>query len=360
MIYFHSIQTSFLVFPFLALFFTIPFFLHEYHKYGSVSFLRILILYSFILYLLTAYFLVILPLPKKEEVEWMPNMVRLIPFGFVQDIFRETSFVLTDSSTYFKSLTDPCFYTVLFNLFLTVPFGMYLRYYFRFDFKKTCFSSFAFSLFFELTQLTGLYFIYPYPYRVFDVDDLIVNTLGGMLGYIIMGWIHFLPTREEIDQRAREKGKVVTGFRRIFVFGLDLFFFVILSLFCSIFSQDYAFLIVFFLYYIVIPSFYGMTFAGKFLNVKLVFSKLKFLFLPLRILFLFFSYLFLPWIFLLLVTKILSYFPISIFLSFSFFIGVGFVFVLFYLVSFFLLLRNKEMFYDKWFFVSYESTIDEK
>ena len=31
--------------------------------------------------------------------------------------------------------------------------------------------SFLLSLFFEVTQLTGLYFLYPGSYRLFDVDD---------------------------------------------------------------------------------------------------------------------------------------------------------------------------------------------
>lgn len=36
---------------------------------------------------------------------------------------------------------------------------------------------------FELTQLSGLYFIYPRSYRLADVNDLINNTVGGIVGY---------------------------------------------------------------------------------------------------------------------------------------------------------------------------------
>ncbi|MGE9575057.1 VanZ family protein, partial [Escherichia coli] len=59
-----------------------------------------------------------------------------------------------------------------FNVLLLIPFGIYLRYYFRLSFMKTMIASFCLSLFFELTQLSGLYFIYPRPYRLFDVNDL--------------------------------------------------------------------------------------------------------------------------------------------------------------------------------------------
>lgn len=207
--YFVAIKTALFLFPVIALLFTIPFMLRQYHIYGSIHKVRVLIIYSFIFYLLIIYFLVILPLPKIEDVFYKPNMIRLIPFSFVLDFFRETSFVFTNPKTYIKALTEPCFYTVVFNIFMTIPFGMYLRYYFKCNLKKTVLFSFLLSLFFELTQLTGLYFLYPYPYRIFDVDDLIMNTLGGVLGYFLVGTIRFLlPSRDKIDQDSYEAGRV--------------------------------------------------------------------------------------------------------------------------------------------------------
>jgi len=85
--YLNTIKTAIIFFPFLALFFTIPYILQQYHKYGSINKLRSLIVYSFILYLLVVYFLVILPLPSIEEVINMdPIKPRLIPFSFINDI----------------------------------------------------------------------------------------------------------------------------------------------------------------------------------------------------------------------------------------------------------------------------------
>ena len=49
---------------------------------------------------------------------------------------------------------------------------------------------------FELTQLSGLYFIYPRSYRLADVNDLINNTVGGIVGYWLTPLFTFLlPTR---------------------------------------------------------------------------------------------------------------------------------------------------------------------
>ena len=48
---------------------------------------------------------------------------------------------------------------------------------------------FGLSLTVELTQLTGLWGLYPCPYRQFDVDDLILNTTGVALGFaLVRGW----------------------------------------------------------------------------------------------------------------------------------------------------------------------------
>ena len=127
MAYVTAIKSSILIFPFIALIFTIPFILHEYHKYGSIHPFKTLVVYSFILYMITIYFLVILPLPNLESVVEKPNMIRLLPFGFIKDIIRESSLIITNPSTYLKALTEPCFYTVIFNVFKTIPIGMNIR-----------------------------------------------------------------------------------------------------------------------------------------------------------------------------------------------------------------------------------------
>ena len=222
--YVESITTAFIAFPIIAFLFTIPFILYNYHKYGSIHFLRVFIIYTFNLYLITIYFLVILPLPTFEEaLKNTGPYINYIPFKFITDFIHETPFVWNDPSTYLSTITHSSFYVVVFNIVMFVPFGMYLRYYFKCSFKKTVLYSFLLSLFFELTQLTGLYFIYPNPYRLCDIDDLIQNTFGGILGFLIMGALdHLLPTRDKIDEESRKMGENVSGLRRITVFFLDM------------------------------------------------------------------------------------------------------------------------------------------
>lgn len=46
--YIIPIKTAIVVFPFIALLFSVPFILHQYHKYGSINLFRVLIIYLFI------------------------------------------------------------------------------------------------------------------------------------------------------------------------------------------------------------------------------------------------------------------------------------------------------------------------
>ena len=360
MSYFISIKTAIVVFPLIALLFSITFVLHQYHKYGSINPFRVLIVYSFILYLITIYFLVILPLPNKEEVIYKPNMIKLIPFGFINDFIRESSFVINEPTTYLKAIKEPCFYTVIFNIFMTIPFGMYLRYYFKCNFKKTLFISFILSLFFELTQLTGLYGLYPYPYRVFDVDDLIMNTLGGIIGYFIMGFVdNFLPTREKIDEDSLEAGEVVSGFRRITMFSLDCFLYILIFAFISLFiSNKYIPLIVFVIYFIIYPYFKnGQTLGSKFLNVRLEFKKYRFIKITLRIIFLFLYYFGSIFITFTIIFFIANNFNLNATQEFLLLIMAFLGILIFYLINIFALFKDKKVYYDNFFKVKYVSTI---
>ena len=221
--YIEALEQAAILFPILAVLFTIPYIAWNYHKYGSVLSLRILIVYSFILYMLCAYCLVILPLPAGEAAANLSgHQAQLVPFTFLGDIARESDAVLSQPRTWLTVFNSNAFLTTLFNLFLTMPFGMYLRYYFRCGWKRTLVYSLLLSLFFELTQLSGLYFIYSGSYRLFDVDDLIVKTCGSMIGFVLARIaMRFLPSREELDRESFVRGRRVSLLRRIVAFIYD-------------------------------------------------------------------------------------------------------------------------------------------
>lgn len=219
-----AIRQALLFFPAIALLFTLPYLAYNYRKFGSVFSLRILVVYSFVLYLLCVYCLVILPLPTREAAAALHgHKAQLKLFHFVQDIVKHSCFVWNEPRTWLSLVNNPAFLTNLLNVLMTLPFGIYLKYYFRCGWKKTMAAAFLLSLFFELTQLTGLYFIYPGSYRLFDVDDLLMNTLGAMLGFALARPLtRWLPTREELDRGSFARSRHVSLLRRMLATFYDL------------------------------------------------------------------------------------------------------------------------------------------
>ncbi|MDT2570839.1 VanZ family protein [Enterococcus raffinosus] len=221
--YIFPIKAAVITFPFLAMIITAPFLIYYYRKYGQLGKLRSLILYSFVFYLLSAYYLVILPLPSIDAVAQMTGpRYELHLFQSWHNFMNQTVLQLNNPSTYLQAMKQSVFLEPVFNIFLLFPFGVYCRYYFKFSLWKTILASFCLSLFFELTQLSGLYFIYPRPYRLFDVNDLFHNTLGGTFGFACAPlFTFFLPTRNELDSESYIKGQQVSLLRRFVAMVID-------------------------------------------------------------------------------------------------------------------------------------------
>ncbi len=171
-------------FPFFAIMCTLPIFLLTILKYRAINFVRIGLNYTMLLYLLCVAALVLFPLPTAEEAANLhTHTIQLIPFHFIADIIKESPFVLNNPVTYLKAAFDHTVLQVVFNVIMTIPFGMFLRYYCGCRGRKVVLFTFLLSLLIEVTQLTGIYGIYHGSYRFCDVDDLMTNTLGGYLGY---------------------------------------------------------------------------------------------------------------------------------------------------------------------------------
>lgn len=64
----------------------------------------------------------------------------------------------------------------------------------------------------ELTQLTGAWGLFGCSWRTFDVDDLLINTSGALLGALLAPLLRILP-----EQRAADPGatRPVGGLRRL-------------------------------------------------------------------------------------------------------------------------------------------------
>lgn len=280
-VYSIPIKFAIITFPFIAFILTIPFLIYQYRKYGAIPILKSIIFYSFILYLITAYYMVILPLPSIEYVKKLNTpYTQLVPFQFIKDITATVSFDVTNFKDIINIFSHSTIYVVVFNFILTLPFGVYLKYYFNKKWYQTIIYSFLFSLFFELTQLSGLYGIYPRPYRLFDIDDLIINTLGGFFGHLITPLLTiFLPTQKELESISYKKGEKVTLLRRGLAFLIDVFFITLINVIVSILLYSsklffYSGLISILIYYIFVPLIgNGKTIGKKILRLDIASIK---------------------------------------------------------------------------------------
>ncbi len=115
-----------------------------------------LLMLSFVIYIVCLFQVVTF-----QDVAWSGN--NFIPF-------KEMTRYSFGSRLFFKN--------VLGNMIMFMPYGFFSAYYLKLDKKRVAFFLIALvSVSIELTQMAiG---------RVFDVDDIILNIIGGMLGYFI-------------------------------------------------------------------------------------------------------------------------------------------------------------------------------
>ncbi|SDK99789.1 VanZ family protein [Paenibacillus marchantiae] len=209
--YVFPVQTAFFIFVLIAMFLLVPWLIYGYRKDGFFSWSRFGVSFSFIFYLLAAYCLVILPFPTTRNTcaQQAADTVyyNLVPFTFVKDIMKETPIVWSQPASYMGMIQGRAFLQVLFNVMLLMPLGVYIRYFWqkRSYWKQALLSGFGLSLFFEITQITGFYSFYDCPYRLFDVDDLLLNTSGTILGFFAAPILLALfPSRASIQAKSEQ------------------------------------------------------------------------------------------------------------------------------------------------------------
>lgn len=116
---------------------------------------------GFIIYIMSLFYVVTF-----QDVSWSTS--NFIPF---KEVFRYQLF----SERFFRNVVG--------NLIMFMPYGFFVSYFLKLDQKRQIFwMSLLVSVTIEVTQLIiG---------RVFDVDDIMLNVCGGMLGYFVYRLIH--------------------------------------------------------------------------------------------------------------------------------------------------------------------------
>ncbi|TDV56468.1 VanZ family protein [Actinophytocola oryzae] len=162
----------------LAVLLLVPFIYRTYRRRGELGFGAGLVAFGFLVYGFALVAYTLLPLPPLDAA-WCTAHTRfthaqLDPFAIMSDIRQ-----------YPGVLTNPAVQQGAFNVVLFLPLGAYLRLYLRRRGVPTIvLAGFLVSLLIECTQRSGNWFLFPCPYRLFDVDDLVANTLGTALGIL--------------------------------------------------------------------------------------------------------------------------------------------------------------------------------
>jgi glycopeptide antibiotics resistance protein len=273
--YFEAIRTSIIYFPLIALLTLVPFVYLQHKRLGYFQVNRSVVLYAFGFYCMTAFLLTLLPLPELTETFCAKRagkvVPELMPFTFVREIFTEVS----GDISLFSIVKSSTFMVTAFNILLLLPLGFFLKYLFQL--KNLGFAiatGFAVSLFFEITQLTAVYGLYPCRYRLFQMDDLITNTFGCFIGFVIARYSYFLPN---VNRKPLLNFKSVTLTQRFLAIFVDALLLILFTSYLIEPLTDNVWILsamkvsLVFIYFILSGKLMnGQTIGKKLLGIKIV------------------------------------------------------------------------------------------
>lgn len=169
--------------------------LFDFFKNKTNLLVRRIIFYSFIFYLLSVIQLTTggIVFPPQPDFYSDFKRVQLVPFEFIWDwyeIYLNKSF-----DWFFWNSIKLTFY----NFIMLMPLGIYLSLLYNLkSTKRAVIIVFLTSFTIETSQLIGGY-IGIILGRTFNIDDLMLNTLGGIIGFILFGFFRgiFKSTRNK-------------------------------------------------------------------------------------------------------------------------------------------------------------------
>jgi glycopeptide antibiotics resistance protein len=181
--YLEPARTGFLTFVGVGALLLLPLVALHYWRFGRVEPRRALVLYGLLAYGLVALALIFLPFPARDEVCRGETMLSTTPFQWVTDMRHNMA--ANGRSGIQAMVTSQAFLQQAFNVALFVPLGVVLRRAYRRGPLAAVCIGLGVSLIVEVVQYTGNLGAYPCPYRIADVDDLISNTGGALLGWMV-------------------------------------------------------------------------------------------------------------------------------------------------------------------------------
>ncbi|NEG55610.1 VanZ family protein [Bifidobacterium platyrrhinorum] len=198
--YLSYFSTSFIIavllWPFVAAVLTLPILAGLYHRHHRLRALSVGASYLSVLYFTGLVAFTLYPMPDDPDAfcaahagDYAPQ---LDPLRFLEDLQYGGLYGLLQ---------------LVMNVVFFVPLGFVFARWLRWRWWAVVGGGFAMSLFIESSQLTGFWGLYPCAYRQFDVNDLMTNTLGAVVGLgvarLFGAWVPAaaLPGRDEVNTR---------------------------------------------------------------------------------------------------------------------------------------------------------------
>jgi hypothetical protein len=162
----------------------------------------------------------LLPLPDAGDYTCQHAQTRVM--AFADDIRRAAEQAgYAGLGTPGELLRNPAFLQLVLNVVLFLPFGVFVRLITHRGVLVATVAGFAVSLLVEVTQLTGVWGVYPCAYRLFDVDDLVTNTVGALLGAVV-SYPYAARRRRRLGTARRPLPTRVTAGRRLAATACDV------------------------------------------------------------------------------------------------------------------------------------------
>lgn len=196
----------------------IPYVVWTYRRRGTLGYGHALIAAGAVVYFMAVWTYTILPLPDAAELACVDGgpAPQLVPFASLSDIDLAAN-----------GWRDPAMWQLVLNVCLFIPFGMLVRHLVP-SLRPVWVvaAGAATSLLVELTQLTGIWGLYPCAYRTFDVDDLLTNTVGAAVGVAFAPVLRLVPGQQVLPQ---DRPRVVGRGRRVLGMAVDYVSVIVVS-----------------------------------------------------------------------------------------------------------------------------------
>ncbi len=167
-----SFSIAVLMWPLFSLLLTLPFLFALYRRDGWLTLSAVFAIYAAILYAIGLICFTLYPLPSGDSGPGITYGIEPIlnPLNFVNDISKDGIRAV---------------FQLVFNVALFVPLGFIAKTLLKLKLPIAFLLALACTCLIETAQLTGLFGMYPFAFRTFDVDDIICNTLGGIIGWML-------------------------------------------------------------------------------------------------------------------------------------------------------------------------------